>query len=117
MSEQSDPQNVLRLTRKLGREPNLSEALHIMQWELGDLAKSCTYIAWHPDLAPAYRAEAKKALGDLLFQAEVVAQLLNTTSAQAFISGIMTVEDRVEDLEKKIDRFKYYTGGKGEITP
>jgi len=102
--------DVLELTRRLGREPNIDTALHIMQWELGDLTKSWTYSKWHPDLEAAYKAEAKHALGSLLFQAEVIAQLLGTTSQQAFNFGGMTVEDRIVDKEKKLGRFQHYQG-------
>ena len=111
-SPPTDVHKVLELTRKLGREPNLSTALHIMQWELGDLAKSCTYMKWHPDDARLYEAEAKKALGDLLFQAEVVAQLLGTGYMESFSMGTITVEDRIIDMDRKIGRFKTYEGEK-----
>ena len=101
---------VLQLTRKLGREPNIDTALHIMQWELGDLAKAHTYAKWHPDLASSYCAEAKHALASLLFQAEVVAALLETDTATLFDFGRATVLDRIQDKEKKLGRFQHYQG-------
>ena len=105
-----DPHEVLDLTRQLGREPNIPTALHIMQWELGDLAKSTTYMRWHPDLANAYKVEAKHALADLVFQAEVVAQLLGTDLRESFNFGLEVVKERVDDKERKIGRFKSYEG-------
>ena len=106
--------NVLELTRRLGREPNVDTALHIMMWNLGDLSKSWTYSKWHTDIEQdkAYLAEARHALGSLLFQAEVVARLLGTTSKDSFNFGVMTVEDRIEDKEKKRGRFQSYVGDK-----
>jgi len=104
--------DALALTRKLGREPNISTALHIMQWNLGDLTKSWTYSKWHPSLSEAYLAEAKLALGSLLFQTEVVASLLGTDLASLFDLGEDTVLDRIEDYEKKRGRFEYYKGDK-----
>ena len=108
-----DPFGVLDLTRQLGREPNIDTALHIMQWELGDLAKSHTYSKWHPDLATSYKAEAKLALSSLLFQAYVVAALLDASPAQLLDTGIETVEDRIKEKEKKVGRFEHYVGDKG----
>ena len=107
-----DPYGVLDLTRKLHGEPTVETALHIIQWELGDLAKSWTYARWHPDLANAYMAEAKKALSDLLFQAYVVAALLDASPAELLQQGVETVEDRIKDKEKKVGRFEFYKGDK-----
>ena len=100
----------LELTRKLGREPNIDTALHIIQWELGDLTKAHTYSKWHPNLDAAYKAEAKHALASLLFQAEVVAALLDTDTATLFDFGRATVLDRIDDKEKKLGRFRHYQG-------
>ena len=107
MEQQVD---VLDLTRKLGREPNIGTALHILQWELGDLAKLLTYEKWHPEAAIGYRADAKHALADLLFQAEVVAQLLGTTSQEAFAFGVEVVKERIEEIKMKEGRFRHYVG-------
>ena len=105
-----DPYRVLDLTRKLGREPNIDKALHIMQWELGDLAKSHTYSQWHPDLASSYRKEAELALSSLLFQAYVVAALLDSSPAKLLSIGLETVGDRIKEKEKYIGRFEHYVG-------
>lgn len=105
-----DPYGVLELTRKLGREPNIDKALHIMQWELGDLAKSYTYSQWHPDLASSYRKEAGLALSSLLFQAHVVAALLDLVPGELLSIGIESVEDRIKEKEKKVGRFQHYVG-------
>ena len=105
--------DVLELTRRLKRTPNINTALHIMQWELGDLAKSYIYTTWHSDPLQnsAWLAEARKALGSLLFQAEVIAQLLGTTSKDAFNFGVMEVEDRIVEVEKgHAGRFRCYKG-------
>ena len=105
--------DVLNLTRRLGREPNLETALHILQWELGDLTKSITYMKWHPDLATAYEKEAMAALGSLLFQARVCTDLLKLDFDGVVQFGIDTVRDRIVDKEKKIGRFGHYVGDKG----
>jgi len=103
--ENSDP---LELTRRLDREPNIETALLIIQWELGDLAKSHIYSQWHPDLASSYRVEARKALSDLFFQAHVVAALLEASPAKLLADGIETVETLIKEKEKKIGRFQHY---------
>jgi len=108
-----DPYGVLELTCRLGREPNIDKALHIMMWELGDLTKSHTYSQWHPDLASSYKEEAKLALSSLFFQAHVVAALLNSSPADLLSTGIESVEDRIKEKEKKVGRFKHYVGDKG----
>ena len=108
----TDPHEVLELTRKLGREPDVDTALHIMQWELGDLVKSWTYSQWHPDLAAAYRSEALHALADLLFQVEVVAQLLGEDVPMLLDFGVDIVEDRIMEKKKKLGRFEHYKGDK-----
>lgn len=105
-----DPNGVLELTRKLGREPSLRTALLIMQWEVGDLAKSIVYADWHPDLVGAYKEEAKHALADLLFQIRIVAALLDVDPGDLFNMGLETVQDRIKEKEKKIGRFKNYIG-------
>ena len=108
-----DPYGVLDLTRKLGREPNMDKALHIMMWELGDLTKSHTYSQWHPDLASSYKEEAKLALSSLFFQAYVVAALLDSVPGELLSIGIESVEDRIREKEKKVGRFEHYVGDKG----
>ena len=105
-----DPYGVLELTRGLGREPNIDTALHILQWELGDLTKSTVYMKWHPDLATSYKAEAKLALSSLLFQVHIVAALLDASPAELLDVGIETVEDRIREKEKKVGRFEHYVG-------
>jgi len=107
-----DQHDVLELTRKLGREPNIDTALHILQWELGDLAKSHTYIKWHadPDLHKAWRVECMHALASILFQSEVIIKLLGYKVDDVRTHGIDTVRDRIGDMEKKIDRFESYVG-------
>ena len=104
--------DVLELTRKLGREPNSRTALLIMQWELGDLAKSIVYMDWHPDLATAYRAEAGLAMASLLFQVRVIASLLDFDPGDLFNMGVESVKDRIKEKEQKVGRFKYYQGDK-----
>ena len=107
----TDPYGVLELTRKLHGKPTIETALLIMQWELGDLTKATVYSRWHEEtLAPAFRAEARNALSDLLFQAHVVAALLDASPAELLQMGIETVEDRIKDKEQKIGRFEFYRG-------
>ena len=105
-----DPYGVLELTRRLDREPNVDTALHIMQWELGDLTKSMIYSKWHPDLADACKGEARKALSDLIFQVHVVSALLNVSPAKLLDDGIETVKDRIKEKESKVGRFQNYVG-------
>ena len=106
-----DPYGVLELTRKLHGEPTVETALLIMQWELGDLVKSTVYGRWHDEsLASAFRAEAKKALSDLLFQAHVVAALLDASPAELLQVGIEVVEGRIKEKENKVGRFEFYRG-------
>lgn len=104
--------DVIELTRKLGRDPTVTEAIPIIMWELGDLAKSDTYAQWHPELASAYFAEARKALGDLFFQLTVVARLLGTTPEASFSLGLGSVKDRIKEKEMGMGRFRYYKGDK-----
>jgi len=106
----TDPYGVLELTRKLRREPNLDTSVHIMMWELGELTKSHVYSKWHPDLAGAYKAEAKLALAGLLFQAYVAAALLDAVPAELLTIGMESVDDRIKEMEQKTGRFQHYVG-------
>lgn len=109
----TDPHGVLELTRRLKREPNIETAIHIMQWELGDLAKATMYTKWHdPDLALAYKAEAKKALSDLIFQVYVVAALLEISPTDLTSMGIETVRGVAMDIDEQVGRLKHYRGDK-----
>ena len=111
MEKVSIGNDVLELTRRLRREPNVDTALHILPWELGDLTKSCTYMKWHgPELTSAYKAEAKIALSALLFQEMVIMKLLGIDFQEVIDLGVETVKERVVDMEKKIDRFQHYVG-------
>ena len=106
--------DVLELTSKLDRIPDVGTALHIMQWNLGELAKSWTYMKWHDDDAMdrAWKQEILSALSSLLFQAEVVARLLGSDLETLRTLGVDTVKDRIEDKDKRRGRFKYYVGDK-----
>jgi len=107
-----DQHDVIELTRKLGREPNIDTALHILQWELGDLTKSHTYMKWYtdPDLRKCWKLECMHALGDMLFQTAVIAKLLGYEFNDLVTFGVDTVRDRIVDMEKKIGRFQSYVG-------
>ena len=104
--------DVLDLTRQLGREPNIDTALHILQWELGDLTKSHTYMKWHtdPDERKAWKVECMHALGSILFQSAVIAKLLGYDFNDLVTFGVDTVKDRIVDKEKKLGRFEHYKG-------
>ena len=104
--------NVLELTRKLGREPNIDTALHILQWELGDLTKSHVHMKWYtdPDRRKAWKAECMHALGSILFQTAVIAKLLGYEFNGLITFGVDTVKDRIVDKEKKSGRFESYVG-------
>ena len=104
--------DVLELTRKLGREPNVDTALHILQWELGDLAKACVYTKWHPNLANAYREEAGLALASLLFQSRVVISLLGLNLDNLITLGEDIVKERIQEKLEKVGRFEHYVGEK-----
>jgi len=106
--------HVLDLTMDLGRTPNAKTALHIMQWELGDLAKAVVYMDWHPDLSPGYQGEAKLALASLVFQARVVAALLGIRFTEVIATGEEIVMERIEEKRKKVGRFEHYNPPKGE---
>jgi len=107
--------DVLDLTRKLGREPNLETAVHIMMWELGDLAKMVTYMKWHDEaLRPGFRAEATLALSSLIFQARVCCELLGFNFGEALEKGVSTVMERAEHVQKKLGRHAHYVGDKKE---
>ena len=105
-------QEALDLTKCL-RDPDLSTALRIMQWELGDLAKAVTYMEWHDEkLHPAYKSEAKLALGSLIFQIRVCCALLGIDLQEASELGVATIKERIEDMMRKSGRFQHYVGGK-----
>ena len=100
--------DVLALTRKLGREPNVDTALHILQWELGDVAKATTYMSWHPELTSSYKAEAKLALSSLVFQTMVVSKLLGFEIEELLEMGVDIIKGRIEEKQKKLGRFQHY---------
>jgi len=104
--------DVIELTRRLGREPNIDTALHILQWELGDLTKFHTYRKWHtdPDLRKAWREECMHALGSVLFQTAVIAKLLGYDFNDLITFGVDTVRDRIAEKGKKEGRFQSYVG-------
>ena len=85
----------LELTRQLNREPNIPVALAILTWELGDLQKCITHNQWFPGLTDAYYAEAKKALGAILFQSIIIAKLLGTSLEESIQSGYDEIKDRI----------------------
>jgi hypothetical protein len=102
--------DVLSLTRKLKREPNIDTAIDIITWELGDLRKCETYKEWHPNLSPGYIEEQKKALGGIVFQSMVIARLLDTTIDEIIDLGFENVKERIKDMKAGSGRFTEYVG-------
>ena len=108
-------QDVLTLTRRLGRIPNIDTAIDILTWELGDLRKSETYKTWHPSSKIAYQEEQKKALGAIVFQSMVIASLLGVSLDDIIKLGFENAKERIVDLQNKSGRFAGYVGD--GITP
>ena len=105
-------EDVLELTRQLGRKPNVDTALSIIQWELGGMVKANTYAKWHPPLKEAYMTDLAKNLADMVFQCRVIASLLNVPFAETIRLGEVAVGEKIRDKERKVDRFKHYVGDK-----
>lgn len=106
-----DKVDVVEINRGLQREPDLTTAAKIMQWELGDFTKSITYMDWHTeDLHPVYRIEAKLALASLLFQARIALSLLNLDLDEVLDMGVQVVRERIEDKVAKRGRFSHFRG-------
>ena len=102
--------DVLELTRRLKREPNIPTAINILTWELGDLAKCQTYGKWFPNLAMSYREESRIALSAIVFQSAVIAELLGTNLREMMEMGIDSVKERAIDIEHKVGRYQEYVG-------
>jgi len=98
----------VNLTKQLGRQPDLRTAADILTWQVGDLQKAVTYAEWHPNLKPAYGAEAKLALGSIVLQVAVCAKLLDTSLEEIIQLGVDSIKDRIEDYKNHKGRFADY---------
>ena len=82
--------------QEVGLEPNLWRQLAIITYELGDLAKASVYGHLNADDAdPAYRAEARIALSDIIIQTFILAEYLDVDWPELERDGVERFHERM----------------------
>ena len=90
----------------VGVRSDLSKTVMVMLYELGDLAKGLVYSGRaDPEVGvddrPAYIAEAKVAMADLLMQCRLIAHEFGWGTAELFEMGEERLLHRMDEVEKR----------------
>lgn len=84
-----------------GEEENISEQFLVLIYEIGDLAKCIANMIWYPKDRPPYRAEAKKAIADIITQLRVTCEYLGISFEEMDELGFSALKEKAEDYRKR----------------
>ena len=86
------------------KKETLPEQILVLVYELGDLTKSITRMIWYPKddvMYKAYRAEAKRALGDMITQLYLTCEHLDLSFEEVREFGFVALKEKVEEWKKQ----------------
>jgi len=86
------------------KKETLSEQILVIVYELGDLAKSASKMRWYSHdnvMYKAYRAEAKKALGDLITQIYLTCENLGLSFEEVREFGFLALQEKIVERKKE----------------
>jgi len=104
LSRQKEIMNLIKSLYKNGNRETLSEQILVLVYEIGDLTKSITRMIWYPNddvMYKAYRAEAKKAIGDIITQLYLTCEYLDLSYDEVKEFGFKALEEKVHEWKKK----------------
>jgi len=86
------------------KQETLPEQILVLIYELGDLTKAVSRMIWYPKdnvMYKAYRAEAKRALGDMVTQIYLTCEYLELDFNEVKEFGYLALKEKVEEWKKK----------------
>ena len=84
-----------------GKEESISEQFLVLIYEIGDLAKCIANMIWYPKDRLPYRAEAKKAIADIITQLRVTCEYLDISFEEMDRLGFLALKEKAEDYKKR----------------
>jgi len=84
-----------------GKEESISEQFLVLIYELGDLAKCIANMIWYPEDRPPYRAEAKKAIADIITQLRITCEYLDISFEEMDRLGFLALKEKAEEYRKR----------------
>jgi len=73
----------------------------VLTAQIGDYAKCVQYARVHSQDVEAYKAEAAKAIGDLLIQCSITCELLGVDYEQVYFNAYAAFRDRMKEIAQK----------------
>lgn len=98
-------QREIRRLRRMavGKDETFREQVIVYISQLGHLGQSAYYMEAYPTEYAFYKAEARKALGDLVTQIQMSCALLGFDFEEIIMEGFVSFRDRMKDVAGRKD--------------
>lgn len=101
MERQKELIEIIKTMYAEGKKESISEQFLVLIYEIGDLAKCIANMIWYPEDIPPYRAEAKKAIADIITQLRVTCEYLGISFEEMDRLGFSALKEKAQDYKKR----------------
>ena len=84
-----------------GHSETISEQFLVLIYEIGDLAKCIASMTWYPKDTVGYKAEAKKAIADIITQLRITCAYLGISFEEMDDLGFLALKEKAEEYRKR----------------
>ena len=84
-----------------GENESIPEQFLVLIYEIGDLAKCIANMIWYPEDMVAYKAEAKKAIADIITQLRITCEYLDISFEEMDDLGFLALKEKAEEYRKR----------------
>ena len=84
-----------------GEKESIPEQFLVLIYEIGDLAKSIANMIWYPKDIVGYKAEAKKAIADIITQLRITCEYLGISFEEMDELGFLALKEKAKDYRKR----------------
>ena len=89
---------IAAIARSVLKDETVQEQVRVLVYEVGDLVKCAHKMERFPELASAYRAEAKKAIADLIIQLHLTCEYLGFDFEQLADLGLQAAKEAMPQI-------------------
>ena len=83
-----------------GEKETIPEQILVLIYEIGDLAKCIANMIWYPKDTLLYKAEAKKAIADIITQLRITCKYLGISYEEMEKLGFLALKEKAEEFRK-----------------
>jgi len=101
MERQKEMLQIVKSMYSKGKQEDIAEQFLVLIYEIGDLAKCIANMIWYPKDKPPYKAEAKKAITDIITQLRITCEYLGISYQEMDDLGLLTLKEKAEDYKRR----------------